>query len=406
MRCSFVEQNQDTPPHTLLPVTPEVVAPPQHDSVVSQAPESLQNFPTPTSMPEFNSTAASHFTNRSFGLLELELIHHYSTQTYLTITSRLTSHIIWRDVIFREALRYPFLLDALMATSALHKATCQPETSEAHAEYSRRALGYQNAALAGYIPALSNPTKSNSIALFAISVLLSVWSFGSKRLPEALSNGRLGLSPSLKMRHSTDGPSSSDDTIDFSSVISLMQVIQGVHAVLMQTREWLVEELMELLLSPKDEDLPQNTPDVEAALSLLAERIDQACGSMANKSDAVKEIHDLYLERLQSLRVVARCRTVLEWDPYVFSWPVTVKPLYMDLLRQHDPIALALFIHWAACFRALDHLWWAKGWAYSLVQDVSAFLDHSWTNVLVWPRQAVGLGYKNSSSRVKPEGGD
>lgn len=394
MQCSFREQ---THPSFISDGPRRLSA--NHRETLAAAAEPAPNLPAPSPASDFNSSHSSSVAlqPRSFGMLELELIHHYSTQTYITITSRLQAHMIWRDVMFREAMRCDFLLDALMATSALHKSNLFPEASEERAEYARRALAFQSAALSGYIPSLNKPNQTNSIALFAISVLLPVWSFGSKRLPEGFSKANLGISPPLTTRENSGTPSPHDDTLDFASVISLLQIIQGIHEVIMQTTPWLQKDLIEILRAPTDEDLPPNQPDVSAALDHLGTTIEHACGQDTTRPESVRERHEIYMERLQSLRQVARCRTVLEWDLYIFSWPVTVKPLFIDLLRQHDPIALVLFVYWAVCFRSLDHLWWARGWSYRLVKDVSPMLDTSWANCLEWPRREMGLEYQSST---------
>ena len=120
---------------------------------------------------------------KKFDLLDIELIQHYCTRTYLTISSRLSTHVIWRDAVFKEAFRHEWLLNGIMATAALHKASMLPESSE---DYAKVALAHQNAALNGYIPEVSRPNQDNSIAIFSLSLLLTIWAFASKDLPEGL----------------------------------------------------------------------------------------------------------------------------------------------------------------------------------------------------------------------------
>lgn len=397
MQCSFQQQTRSS----FINESPRRLGQ-NYREMPTAVQEAIVSLPTPVSITDYSSaqSSTSAVQSRSFGMLELELIHHYSTQTYITMTSRLTSHIIWRDVMFREAMRYDFLLDALMATSALHKSNLLPEGSEGRVEYSRRALAFQDSALSGYIPSLNNPTQANSVALFAISILLPVWSFGSKRLPEGFEKTAQGFSsPTLRMKEdqTSAGNLGHEGTLSFASVISLLKIIQGIDEVIMQTSPWLQKDLIELLRTPTDEDLPPNQPDVTAVFDALRDTIEDICKRDDSLSESVRERHEIYLERLQSLRQVARCRTVLEWDLYIFSWPVTVKPLFIDLLRQHDPIALVLFIYWAVCFRSLDHLWWARGWSYKLVKDVSAYLDETWSECLEWPRRSIGIEYPVST---------
>lgn len=306
----------------------------------------------------------------------------------MTMTSKLTAHLVWRDVIFREGLKHDFLLHALMATAALHKATNHAEDTETHAAYIKVAFSYQNAALAGYIPALNQPNEENSVALFTLSALLSIWLFGSKKLPEALNGVKFTGSPNF-FPHLVR-PTSENEPTDFLEILTLLQ---GINAVVKQTIQWLYGRGMEPLLKPPQEgELPPNPPDIEASFQMMQERIESTNTKQTDGSENMtRERNQTNLDRLNELRYIARARTVLEHDQQVFAWPVTSETPYIELIRQRDPMAIALFIHWAACFKCLDHLWWAKGWSYRLVKDALPLLDESWSDVLAWPRKEVGL---------------
>lgn len=323
-----------------------------------------------------------------FTHLDLELIHYWSTQTYMTMTSRLTAHIVWRDVIFQEGLKHDFLLSALMATAALHKATNHAEDTETHAAYIKVAFSYQNAALAGYIPALNRPNEDNAVALFILSALLSIWLFGSKKLPEALNGVKFTTAPNF-LPHLAK-PASENEPTDFLEILTLLQ---GINAVVKQTIQWLQGHNIDPLLRPPLEgDLPPNPPDIEASFQMLQERISSTKALQTDPAGSTsKSRAEINLERLNELRYIARARTVLEHDQQVFAWPVMSESPYIELIRQRDPTAIAIFVHWAACFRCLDHLWWAKGWSYRLVKDTSTLLDESWAEILAWPRKEVGL---------------
>lgn len=326
---------------------------------------------------------------KRFDILDLELIQHYSTRTYMTMSSRLSTHVVWRDTVFAEALRHDFLLHGLMATSALHKATMQPKTSDAYAEYSKVALAYQNTALAGYIPAVSKPNQDNGIALFCVSLLLTVWAFASKRLPEGLNSVKLEFgqgeaSPGVTLP--THSP-----TADF---IEIIMILRGIYAVIRETSTWLQGDIEELLRFPRDADLPPHSADVVEALEMLAKAFDDPQLSPLLGREESETTRALWLEQLDQLRDISRCRAVVEWDGHIFSWFVMAPLPFIHCLKQGNPMALALFAHWAAMFRCMDHHWWATGWAYSLVADVSSLLSPGWARYLDWPRRQVGLAFQ------------
>ncbi|KAK4945225.1 hypothetical protein LTR66_014414 [Elasticomyces elasticus] len=392
MPCSFEDQTTDNVKPLngngvhLADRPPPMLAP----AILFPTPVS-NNAPTPTSLMESMASPRSPnvlpSSQQSFNHLDLELVHYYSTQTYMTMTSKLTAHHVWRDVVFNVALKHDFLLHAMMATAALHKATNHAENSAIHAEYTKVAFSYQNAALAGYIPALSRPDEDNAVALFILSALLTIWLFGSKNLSEVLSGVNLTSSPNFVPPQKP--PASKEQPADFIEILTLLQ---GINAVFKQTIHWLTgSELAPLLTAPTEADLTSIPADIEASFQKLRSRIDSLQLLAPEKSQADRIRHDMYVERYEALRRVSRIRTVLEWDQFVFSWPVTSEAMYLELMRQRDPICIALFIHWAACFKCLDHLWWAKGWSKQFVKDASMYLDGSWSDVIAWPRREVGL---------------
>lgn len=363
----------------------DIAPPPNYQS------QTKSNAPTPGSGSDNVASPATSVVppqQQAFNHLDLELIHYYSTQTYMTLTSKLEAHLVWRDVIFKQGLKHNFLLHALMATAALHKATNHAEDSDTHAAYVKVAFSYQNAALAGYIPALSNPSEDNAVALFILSALLTIWLFGSKKLPEALNSVTLANQPNLL--HQVMKPGPDNEPADFLEILTL---VQGINAVVKQTVHWLYGgDIGPLLTPPQDNELPPNPPDIEASFQKIQYRIDNMRALQPGLSEsALRERSDIYHERLNALRQVSRVRTLLQHDQQIFAWPVTSDPPFIELIKQREPVAIALFVHWAACFKCLDYQWWAKGWSFRLVKEAASVLDESWADVVAWPRKEVGL---------------
>jgi hypothetical protein len=390
--CSFLEsasQGFPTPPGNSGPVYD--TSTPKSLDLQHPDPEQTRNglLLTPKPSSPLAVEGASAGTEKRFDLLDLELIQHYSTRTYMTLSSRLASHAVWRDTIFAEALRHDYLLHGLMATAALHKATLLLKSSDAYAEYSKVALAHQNAALAGFIPQVSKPSRENGIAIFSVSLLLTIWAFASKRLPEGLNSVKLDLgrgegSPGVTLPlHSP--------TADFIEVI---MILRGIYAVIRETNTWLQGDIEELLRYPRPDELPPHSAEVEEAFSILGSAVDDIRLTSLWEGEDPQAMRLLFLEQLAQLRDISRCRSVVEWDGHIFSWLIMAPPTFIHCLKRSNPLALAVFAHWAAMFRCMDHHWWANGWALSLVHDVSSLLDPVWSGYMDWPRRQVGLVYQ------------
>ncbi|RMZ76604.1 hypothetical protein DV738_g4792, partial [Chaetothyriales sp. CBS 135597] len=256
----------------------------------------------------------------SFSLREIELIHHYCTRTYITLNSRITTHVIFRDTFFQEGLRHEFLLHAIMGTSALHKAVMLPRSSDRFEEYAKVALTHQNAALAGYIPAVSKPSEDNGIALFSLSLLLTLWAFATKDLPENLKKAGMALT-SLSRDPDVLLPVGSP-TLQF---VEIIMILRGIYSVMKETDQWLQGDIEELLRYPQVHELPHHPPEVENAFYVL----DQ-------------EIRDFHSEDVEAkelcIQQIARLRQISRGDWQTFSLAET---LYRPLQSRSLPSLVA-----------------------------------------------------------------
>ena len=387
--CSFLEDSADafpTPPATSLPdhlasqangyPTPEIAAPP-----FELAPRTSASV-TKITPPPLPAT--------KFEILDLDLIHQYCTRTYMTISSRLATHVIWRDIVFQESLRHEWLLHGLMATAALHKAAALPKSSQAFEEYANVALTHQNTALAGYIPAVSNPNQDNGIALFSLSLILTVWGFASRSLPEGLRQARTLGAGTPDIRLPLESP-----TLHFVEIIMVLRGISPVHE---GTNTWLRGDIEEMLRYPQAGDLPPHPPDMEETFDVLSEAVKLYQPEAGAGGPSFLKSRELCSEQVQRLRDISRCRQVVEWDGHIFSFLILAPPAFINDIKSAEPMALVIFAHWAAIFRCMDHHWWATGWAPSLVYDVSNLVDLSlWSRALDWPRRQCGLAFHETS---------
>jgi hypothetical protein len=271
-----------------------------------------------------------------------------------------------------------------MATAALHKASLFPKSSK---DYAKVALAHQNAALAGYIPEVSRPNQDNSIAVFSLSLLLTIWAFASKDLPEGLK--MVGVGPGsgemdLAIRLPLNSP-----TLQFAQIIT---ILRGIYTVMQETDTWLQGDIEEMLRYPREADLPPHPPEVEDAYEILAEAIKNC------QDPEAAEFRDMCVEQVSRLRNISRCRSVVEWDGHIFSFWIMAPVTYLNCLKQGSSMALAVFAYWAACFRCMDHHWWASDWPRTLVHDVVGLLDMQvWSRAMEWPMRQCGLLFQDST---------
>jgi hypothetical protein len=97
-----------------------------------------------------NSEAAkqSGLSTLTLQMNDLELLHHYTTSTYLTLTQDSPEHEhVWQIVVPQLAVKHPFLMHGILASSALHLAHVLPERQQ---EYTVLAANHESMALPAF----------------------------------------------------------------------------------------------------------------------------------------------------------------------------------------------------------------------------------------------------------------
>jgi hypothetical protein len=321
--------------------------------------------------------------------LDLELIHQYCTRTYMSISSRLPTHAVWRDKVFNEGLRHGFLMEGILAVAALHKASAFKENSDEYRKYASAGLIHQNAALQEYSPLTAHPTADNATALFSLSMLLTLITFAVERLPNDMKTpgfSYLGSADSVPDINLPYGSS----TRNFMMVIS---TLRGILLVIHQTQQYFEGDIAEFMRYPRTVDLPEHRPDVADMYAQLANATMSYHPEDVRTNMQTDDLQQLFRQQVIRLRDVTRCTSVIEWDSHIFSFLVSAPPEYIDLIKSGEPMALVILAHWAACFRCMDHHWWASGWGEKLVVDISNLIDmNAWSRLMEWPLSQVPRG--------------
>lgn len=219
--CSFLDSNPVNTPSELGSISASA---PSDDVVFPHPIESVLTSSRPSPGPSLTSVCAPFGGNNGQiapkpvfvpVLLDLELLHHYTTGTCFSLSSIPSKQQTWQIAVPREAKSHGFLLHALLAISAVNLWYVNP--TKRHL-YERAALNHWNLALATSIPALNEVTPYNCHALFAMSGIVSVLSFASPH------SGKCGMP--------------SDPVNDILGVFTL---IRGVTTVVQNAQEWIAQ---------------------------------------------------------------------------------------------------------------------------------------------------------------------
>lgn len=99
----------------------------------------------------------------------MRLFHHYVTETYITLCQGRLDANHFQVVIPRIAVAHPFLLDSLLALSALHLAYLETHDNHSWLEV---ALKYQNRACSAFSRVLAEMSPENCGPAFICSIFI------------------------------------------------------------------------------------------------------------------------------------------------------------------------------------------------------------------------------------------
>ncbi|KAH8696715.1 putative C6 transcription factor [Talaromyces proteolyticus] len=297
-------------------------------------------------------------------LRDLELMHHYSTVSYRTISCHDKFSASFQNEVPKIALSHPFLMHGLLALSASHLAYLN-KGSERAKGYDELAAGHQTLALTLFRKALDNITPSNSEALFAFSSIAAVLAFASPQ-----TTGVHSLSP-------------------IDEMLQVVNLCRGVSQILQTSTQWLktanswVPNVLASIRTVETQPIPA---DVDEKLSLLFKLntdltvTGQTIEETAVCEHALSEL-SLSFEQIHS-----------GFDPIsVFRWPITVKPAFISSLRERRPMSLVALAHFCILLHMMNDFWWIKEWPRQLLQSIHTLFDPYWRDIIRWPMEVVGV---------------
>lgn len=351
--------------------TPDTQASPftTHGSGGSEAQQSVT--PTAGSIDSFgrliNNAAVPPVPD--LNLRDLELMLQWCTSTYTTLSRDESTREAWQVIVPQEAVSQPFLMHGMLALSALHIARLSSDNRRS--TYMGIAVGHQNKALALFRPVLGCIDASNCNATFALSSIITAFGFG---FPQ---------------------PSGPMDTL--ASVEDLYQVFllsRGMQHVLNVSQNWVLDGALRTLI--KLDDYNAGLPD-DAKLAI--QRLRELNDSLVT-SDLYHE-PDVYRKTIDELEIVLDRIYGNPTRPNIaVMWSIKIPQRYLDLLREHKPMALVILAHYCVILHHLRKHWWFEGWSVRVLGEIWSHMNAEWRPWISWAMDVA----RSDVSIVPPAG--
>ncbi|EXJ71710.1 uncharacterized protein A1O5_05518 [Cladophialophora psammophila CBS 110553] len=295
-------------------------------------------------------------------LLELQLMHRWSTVTYKSLRSKVAGDdYIWQIAVPRWSLQHDFLRTGLFALSAFEVAS--RSTGADRAKYLEAAVEYQTLALSDFRHQLQHqgidPQSCETVLCF--SLMLMVLALASSQFITDLAGDRQGDSMVL-------------------NTITHFELLRGCGTVLGDNAEqFLAQNSYAQKLTPFEKltRMPLD-PDTAVAMSKL---------NSVNERRILSTVGDSYEHRAQHVAHFEACRkaiTLLEecfakcvghdddHQGYILGWLNMAGEEYIHAIKGNDRVALLVLMYWGSLVEKLSHqVWWARDFGRLLVEEIS-----------------------------------
>ncbi|KAK4653535.1 hypothetical protein QC762_507810 [Podospora pseudocomata] len=388
VECPFLT----APPGTATPITLGI---PNRTSGARHAAKTATRASRSPSSPSGPYPHSQSVESDVLPLLELELLHNFTSRTYLTLASDAGVREFWRVDVVDAALKCDFIMRAVLAISSLHLAYHQ-ESSERRDFYTAQGMVLHQKASREAMKYLSDDgqhhllrvDKDAAARLFLFSMLTIYFALASPRRP-----------------HSEGGSFFINETSSFPEWTFLVTGAKSLSSVLGPRGH-------ETMLAPflayggqrwrthRAKMQESQMGEAWGPLSALRQNI---LGSMQKQEgqEGAQERLATYIHALDelelSLVIITREQNgegaeeekdVL--DAMLWLWEVSDS--LVPLLKIPTPEAVAIFAHFCILWKHHERTWWLQGWGDHLVERAHEILDEEHREWIEWPMRVVGLG--------------
>jgi hypothetical protein len=331
--------------------------------------------PEPT-ISSISSPASSASLPTKFSMLDMELLHHWTTVTCQASIDFHTGMELFRTVIVQFGFEYPFVMHQLLAITAMHLTYLRPRQKST---YRHAADSHAASALSLFQPEIANLTTENCHACFGFSTSFWMYVWSTQELDKP---SNLFFKPSLN-HQSTD--------------IQWVKLHRGTNTILTTMWEALQTGPCHALFDDW-KDLDPTRPDPlhpEDEKHLYG--LDEAWKDLP---ETLKDVLDT------NLKITARAFSMLDIQPGPsklaagISWFSHITDEFLQLVSEKMPEALLIVCYYCVVLKKLGGTWWMEGKAENLLRTIMIELGGGWEIWTKWPIEKV-LGENQALPSLK-----
>ena len=288
-------------------------------------------------------------------LLELQLMHRWSTETYKSCTTPGSDDDeVWQYLVPKLAFEDEFLLNGLFALTAFEIARLTKKND--YEKYVNAALEYHTLALGSFRSQLPRITTERHEASLCFSLMLMVFALASAQF--------------------VSKPSREEQGGMVQTAITVFELLRGSIPIA-ESKEGYIAENPYIRKLKRFEDLPKATLDkrTEDALAKLGDLNDSRISSSMRDSDK---------RRVQQIARWEACKKALAFlrqcfercvdrtsEGYALGWLNMAGESYVEAVKSEDDTALLVLALWGVLVDRLGRqVWWTQKFGRLLVEEI------------------------------------
>ncbi|KAI1393310.1 uncharacterized protein F4822DRAFT_423779 [Hypoxylon trugodes] len=299
-----------------------------------------------------------------FSILDLELLHHFTTSTCFTFSAEPMVRNFWRVNVPRIGFSYHYVLKAILSLAALHLARFKPQRRDVLIE---QAMVHHNASSSLALPVLNDLTANDSVPMFFFSMLTTYIGFASPKESDNLLVISDGVMPEWLFLFRGMRSVIEINSVAIHSIISLGFIFNTGRQ---------MNEIWEANVPPEHEGLKE----LESTVRFYVKdphKLDELSRGIESLKRSFAFFYGGNYNDDQRLRAA-------------FMWLFKLRDNFVNLLKERDNEALCVLAFFCVLLQRLDYTWWIEGWGVHLVSRIYSVLDDGYRLWIRWPIEEIG----------------
>jgi hypothetical protein len=316
--------------------------------------------------------------------LERELMHRWMTSSYMSLCC-LPEDGPWLQIeLPRWAMAHGFLTDGIFAL-ALLEGVLRRDSSHSpasQAQFVRVAMEYYDTSSAAFREQLRCVTPDNIHIMYVYSCITVI------------------VNMALFQCRYNEGNDTLQSTGMLQHVTGLMELFIGCSWLAVQHIDWMRKSPLGPLVDRADSHwIPASVKPIEGPVDIALTRLMCAVNNSASIVDGHEE--DPAVTRLNICRKAVthlrRCFAVSihsEMRGFCGEFPSLAGRNFVQYVKEGDPIALFIMLHWAVLLQYVDNwAWWAGSFGRVLVYEISDVLTVTYPELVASPEWGDNIAW-------------